>query len=75
MTREKIGTVTNYDGDKKEVEIQLTGELKEGDKVALLGPVAYEMEEVKSLKESSQDKVIIKTNKQVRENTAVYKIS
>lgn len=74
MTREKIGTVTNYDSDKKEVEIKLTGELKEGEKVALLGPVAYEMEKVKSLKETSDGKVVVPTDKQVRENTSVYKV-
>lgn len=74
MAREKIGTVTNYDSGKKEVEIKLTGELKEGDKVALLGPVAYEMENVKSLKETGEGKVVLPTDKQVREQTSVYKI-
>lgn len=76
MPREKIGTVTNYDEDNSKVEIELIGDLSNGDRVALLGPVAYNPVEVKGIKESSEgDRVTLSVEESVREGTTVYKMT
>lgn len=82
MAREKIGTVKQYDENKAEATVHLTKPLSKDDKVAFLGPVAYESEKVKQITQNGQKKetveegkVKIPTDTQVRENTTIYKIT
>ncbi len=74
MKRETIGKVTKYNQDTKEVEIQLKGKIEEGDKLAILGPVAYELQEAKAIEELKEGKIKLKIDKQAREGTTVYKV-
>ncbi len=82
MSREKIGTVKKFKemkGSEAKITIEKNGKLKKGDKIAVLGPVAYNpfiVNEIESEKES-EITVIAKSEEKVtaRENTTVYKIN
>lgn len=73
MTREKIGKAKDYDSNEKELTLELTGKISEGDKVAVLGPVAYQPSEVKEV-DKEKGKITLEKNIEVRENTTVYRL-
>ncbi len=82
MTRKKIGTVTDYDEEESIATVELTGSLSKGDKIAVLGPVAYQSEDVEKMTKNGEevdeaeegDAVDIPMETSVRENKSVYKI-
>ncbi len=82
MTREKIGTVKEYNEEKSKIKVHLTESLSEHDEIAVLGPVAYQSQEVdkitkdgKEVEEAEEnDDVEISTDTQVREGTSVYRM-
>lgn len=82
MSREKIGEITNFDEDESKATVKLTGEVSKGDKIAVLGPVAYESQELKSMQMNGEEKkkagegeeVEIEVETKVRESTSIYKL-
>ncbi|MFW5903027.1 MAG: hypothetical protein ACOCTT_04010 [archaeon] len=88
MSREKIGTIKKFEELEKfkaEITLELVGELKKGDKIAILGPVAYNPVEIIEIKAKSKEadeenkreaRIVVESNDKInaREKTTVYKI-